>query len=132
MFHPLLRVIATRPELLAEHAQGYAELLSDGLARSFGEWRRRALFAATGLGLVSVAVTLGGVALMLWAVTPAADVQMPWALIAAPLGPLIVGGWCLLQARERSGSAGVDALRDQLAADLSMLAAAGRRAESAA
>ena len=120
MIHPLLRLIATQPQLLADHAEAYAGLVSDDLSRTATVWKLRVVLYVVALSLVAVAVVLGGVALMFWAVTPPANMQAPWALIAGPLLPLVVAVACVLYARRKTVEAFSD-LKQQFQADLSML-----------
>ena len=76
--HPLLHLIATRPQLLAEHAQAYAELVSTELPRASAAWKRQALLNTLAwLGFLA-ALLLGGVALMLWASLPLSSMPAPW------------------------------------------------------
>ncbi|MDE2093203.1 MAG: hypothetical protein KGL99_02680 [Burkholderiales bacterium] len=120
MKHPLLRLIATRPQLLADHAEAYAALIGDEVGATAAVWKRRALFGATALCLGGVAAVLGGVAFMLWAVMPAAGLHAPWALIAAPALPALIALGCGLEARRAQGAAFAE-LRRQVGIDFSML-----------
>lgn len=120
MIHPLLRLVATQPQLLAEHAEAYAGLIGDEVGRVTSGWKRRIALKAVALCLAGVALVLGGVAVMLWAAVPPATAQAPWALFAAPALPALVALLCLLGAREPA-SDGLAALRAQLAADVAML-----------
>jgi CBS-domain-containing membrane protein len=120
MIHPLLRLIATQPQLLADHAESYAELLGEELGKSTAVWKRRLLFNAAALCLLGVAAVLAGVALMLWAVTPDANLRAPWALIAGPTVPALLGLWCGFAGRRDPGDGFLD-LKQQIAADLVML-----------
>lgn len=124
MIHPLLRLVATKPQLLAAHAEAYAGLVSEEIGRSVSGLKQRVLLASIALGLVAVAAVLAGVALMLWAVIPPASIQAPWALVAAPGLPAIVGGVCLLIGRSPPSDTFAE-LRQQVAADLVMLRGAG-------
>ncbi len=126
MVHPLLRLVATQPQLLLDHAEAYADLLSEEIDHLSGAWTRRALLHAVALCSVVVASVLAGVALMLWAIVPFAEMQAPWALVTAPLLPIAVAIACLVAARQPSNQA-FDQLRKQLKADMGML-----REESAA
>lgn len=123
--HPLLNLIATRPQLLAEHAQAYADLVAAELPLASAAWKRQALL--NGLALVSLfaALLLGGTALMLWATLPRAPMPEPWLLIAVPLLPAIAGAACLMAARSTAGGPMLGNLRQQLGADLAMLKATG-------
>ena len=44
--HPLLQILATRPQLLVEHAQAYGELAGAEMARASIHWKRQTLLAA--------------------------------------------------------------------------------------
>lgn len=120
MIHPLLRLVATQPQLLADHAEAYAGLVAEELGKTGAVLKRRALLAAVALSLTAVAVVLAGVALMLWAVLPATAIQAPWALVVAPAVPALVALACALAAKQEQPSAFAD-LRQQMAADLVML-----------
>ncbi len=121
MIHPLLQLIATQPQLLADHAEAYAELMAEEIDGVSAAWKRRAVLNAVALCSLTAAAILAGVALMLWAVIPSADLQAPWALIAAPLPPVAAGLWCLMAARRLGEGRAFENLRRQLAADMAML-----------
>jgi hypothetical protein len=121
MIHPLLQLIATQPQLLADHAEAYAELMASEIGAVSAVWKRRAVLNAVALCCLVVAAILAGVALMLWAVIPAAQMQAPWALIAAPLPPAAAALWCLMAARVQGDGGAFENLRRQLAADMVML-----------
>lgn len=119
--HPLFHLIATRPQMLAEHAEAYAELVSAELGTVSASWKRGAVLNVAALSCLVLAVSLAGVALMLWAVIPVAQMQAPWALLAVPLAPLIVALGCLLAARMPLERNPFEALRRQIKADMAML-----------
>lgn len=119
--HPLLHLIATRPQLLADHAQAYAELLATEIGNVSAAWKRRAILNAVALCCLGVAAVLAGVALMLWAVTPATQLEAPWALIAVPLLPIAVAVGCLLAARAKGDGTPFAGVRRQIEADRAML-----------
>ena len=121
MIHPLLLLIATKPQLLAEHAEAYAELMAAEIGDVSAAWKRRALLNAVALVALGVGTVLAGVALMLWAVTPAVNIQARWALMAAPLFPIVIALCCLLAARVRGHGRAFDNIRQQVKADLVML-----------
>lgn len=125
MIHPLFLLIATRPQLLADHAEAYAELVATEVGHVSAAWKRRALLYAVALGCLAVGAVLAGVALMLWAVIPVASMQAPWVLIVAPLLPVAVAVGCLLAARSPGDSSGFDSIRQQMKADLAMLREVG-------
>ena len=124
--HPLLALIATRPQLLAAHAEAYAALAAAELAEASTGWQRKLLLGATALCCFGVASVLAGVALMLWAVLlPTADLARA-LLIATPLVPALLALGCGLAARS-TGSASFTVLRQQIKADLRLLHEAGAR-----
>ncbi|MBW6496170.1 MAG: hypothetical protein K0B16_16765 [Burkholderiaceae bacterium] len=121
MIHPLLQLIATQPRLLADHAEAYAELMATEIDAVSALWKRRAVLNAVALCCLAVAAILAGVALMLWAVIPATQLQAPWALIVAPLPPVVAALWCLMAARVQSDGGPFENLRRQFTADMVML-----------
>lgn len=118
--HPLVRLVATQPELLVEHAGAYAGLVGEELGKTAAAWKLRVVLNMAALCLLAVSAVLAGVALMLWATVPAAQLQAPWALIAAPAIPALIAIGCALAGREKYVSAFAD-INQQLAADLAML-----------
>lgn len=121
MIHPLLHLIATRPQLLADHAEAYAELVGEQLGKARDNLKWRVLLTAVGLCMLAVGVVLSGVAVMLWAVVPPANIHMPWALIGTPVVPLLIAAICLLSARKVVEVSAFDSVKKQVQADLTML-----------
>ena len=120
MIHPLLRLIATQPQLLADHAESYAELVGEELGKTTAVWKRRVLLNATALCLVGVAAVLAGVALMLWAALPVLSINAPWALVAAPALPALAALWCAYEGQRDTGDFFRE-LKQQIATDIVML-----------
>ncbi len=116
--HPLLKLIATRPQLLAEHAQAYAELAAAEVPRVTSAWKRKALLYAVALLALLAAMLLGGTALMLWAVLPAPPMPAAWLLVVVPMLPVAAAVACLFAAR--AGGHDGSELKQQLVADLAM------------
>lgn len=121
MLHPAIHVLATHPLWLADHAEAYTELAAAELADAAAQGRLAVTRAVVGLCALGVSATLAGVALMLWAVLPAAPASTAWALWAAPAAPLAVAVlvWALQQ-RARQGTP-FALLRQQWQADMSLL-----------
>jgi uncharacterized membrane protein YqjE len=117
----LLRVCSLPRNLLAAHVRAYGQLAGLELDQAVALWRRRALLQATGLGAALAATGLAGVALMLWAVVPPAQVHAPWALWAVPLLPAVLALGCLWAGRARAQAPAFAGVRRQLAADLALL-----------
>ncbi|MGH8795440.1 MAG: hypothetical protein ACREXI_00155 [Caldimonas sp.] len=121
MIHPLLHLIATRPELLGEHVEAYAELVGSEVDKTSRLWILRIACYAVAALLLTASVVFTGVALMLWAVVPTADMDMPWLLVAVPLVSLLVGAGCLWRARAAPEHRAFETVKQQLGADLAML-----------
>ena len=119
--HPLLHLIATQPQLLADHAEAYVDLIGDEIGTASSQWKRRVALNALSLCLGGAGVVLGGVALMLWGALPPAGMQAPWALIAAPAVPLLAAIGCWLVGRAPSAAGAFDNVRRQMHADVAML-----------
>ena len=120
MIHPLLRLFATHPELVGEHALAYAALLGDDVAKTSSALKRRAVSGTAAVLLGFVGLLLAGVGLMLWAVTPPAAIHSMWALIATPVAPLVLALGCWF-AGKQPAEPPFDNLKQQFAADLRML-----------
>ena len=116
----MLRLVATQPQLLADHVEAYAALVNDEMGDAVSAWTRRVLLSAVALGLLGVGAVLGGVALMFWAVMPALDVPAIWALLMVPAVPIAVSLLCLLACRRELPSAFAD-MKQQFAVDFAML-----------
>ena len=105
MLSPWLELLAKRPQLLAAHASAWVDLLAAEGGAALADWLRglwlklaAALAAALGLGLAAVA-------LMLWAVTPASQLQQPgvvWVLLLVPMLPWAVAVACWIVGRRQT------------------------------
>lgn len=125
MLHPVLHLLATRPQWLAEHAEAYAELAAVELGDAASAGRRSLLLGAAALCATCVAATLAGVAVMLWAALPEMPERARWLLWATPALPLGLALLALLAQRlQRPAEHFVD-LRRQLQTDLALLRDAG-------
>ncbi len=94
MAHPFLHLVTTQPELLVAHAQGYAALAADEWRTWMAHWRRRVWLTAATVVCAGVAAVLGGVAVLLWAVSPPLPSGLAWVLWAVPAVPLALAFWC--------------------------------------
>lgn len=125
MLYPMLRLMATQPELLAEHAGAYAELVAQEIGQVSAGWTRRTLLNVTAICFLGVATALAGVAVMLWAVTPHGQIAQPWILMATPVPPILLAVWCYFAADKASDLIPFDTVRQQMTADMAMLREAG-------
>lgn len=121
MIHPVLKLIATEPQLVGDHVEAYAELVGEEISKVSSGWIRRiALWAVAGV-LALVGLLLVGVALLVWAATPDADLRSGWLLVIVPLVPLVGAGVCAMTARAHTISNAFDTVKAQLNADMAML-----------
>jgi hypothetical protein len=125
--HPVLHLLATRPQWLAEHAGAYGDLAAAELGDAAARSRRAVLLAAVTLSALAVSVTLAGVALMLWAVTPTLPADRAWLLLVTPALPLAVALVSVAVQRLGRRAELFPILRQQLQADLALLREAGAR-----
>jgi cytochrome bd-type quinol oxidase subunit 2 len=121
MLHPVFRLAASQPQLLAEHAAGYAGLLAEEVTSSGAHIKRRITLQIVGLLSLMVAAILCGVAVLLWASLPAASLQQPWLLWFTPLVPGVLGALALIVAQGRSAPPAFATLRAQFAQDAALL-----------
>jgi hypothetical protein len=122
--HPLLALLATRPQLLVDHARAYAALVDEEFDIAFASWRHRAILLSVALCCVIVSAVLAGVALMLWAVNPVLQPHAPWVLWCTPLLPLLGAVICLVLARSATPTDAFANLGRQISADMAMVRAA--------
>ncbi|MEO7150164.1 MAG: phage holin family protein [Burkholderiaceae bacterium] len=120
MIHPLFRLIAREPHLVAEHVQAYAALLSEQVGAAADSFKQRLILMAVAGVLLLIGIILSGVALMLWGASEG-SMRAPWALFVGPLVPLVAGVGCLLAAKGKPSVGPLDKVREQLSADISML-----------
>ncbi len=127
MLNPWFELLATRPQLLAEHASAWADLLAAEGGAALTGWRRR-LWLQLGAALAAaVGLMLAAVALMLWAVTPAAQLPQPLAaavLVGVPLLVLMLAAGCYTAAQrghDGAAQARMARLARQWQADLVLL-----------
>src|SRR3990167_4589409 len=127
MIHPVFRLAASQPQLLAEHAAAYAGLLGEELAMGSARLKRRlALQLAGGARPPGGAGARGGgvllgVALLLWASLPGAGARAPWLFVLTPVLPAVLGLWALWLAQDRETVEWFASLRRQLAEDAALL-----------
>ncbi|MBW6494112.1 MAG: hypothetical protein K0B16_06085 [Burkholderiaceae bacterium] len=123
MLHPLIRLFASRPQLLVEHLSAYAELFAEEFASASALMKQRWTLQLVGGACLAVAATLAGVAVMLLVALP--TVALPWALALVPAVPGALGLWIILRAGAARADAQFAGLRRQLAADAALMRSAG-------
>jgi hypothetical protein len=119
--HPLFRIAAAEPALMIDHLQAYGELAADEAITTLGRWRRGAALQLAALASAAVGLTLGGVALLLWACGLADAASQPALFVLVPALPWFAALACQLAARSAFAQRGTPSLREQWAADLALL-----------
>jgi hypothetical protein len=123
MIHPLFRLIAAEPQMVADHLGGYCELFGDELRSLTNRWTRRLVLQISAALLLTLGLGLAGVSVLLWAVSAPQVVHASWALVVVPLVPLACGLLCGLSARDDAAAEGFATMRRQIDADVQMLRA---------
>lgn len=121
----LLKLIATRPSLLAEHALAYADLQAAEWPLAVSTFRRRMVLNLLALLCLWSTVLLAGMALMLWGMLAAPAGQAAWLLALVLLLALVDACACLALNRMRADDGAFREMRGQLRADLAMLRETG-------
>ncbi len=121
MIHPLFKLVATRPELLAQHLMAYGQLVAVQAGEAAVQLRIRALLLGGAIVGAAVGVGLGGISVLLAAALPAAQMPMPWMLVAVPLVPLGIAGLCALALQRKPEAWSLEVIRGQLVADAALL-----------
>ena len=107
-----------KPQSLIDRARAYGELIQDELGESRTFWYKRTRLQAIGAGGLAMSAILAGTAAMLWAVTPVAQTQTLWVLVAVPLPFLIVGIACLVAAGQQKRPVVLEHTRERFMADV--------------
>lgn len=119
--HPLLRLLASEPQILGDHVSAYAEMVGDEVRKTGSAVGRRVALYGVAAVLFLVGLIFVGTALMLWAAIPAGDIHAPWLLVVVPLVPLIAGAVCFFSARKNPVESAFDKVKAQVNADMAML-----------
>ena len=119
--HPLLQLLVTRPDLLAEHAEAYAELTGIEIRDLVADGYRQVLLGAVALCCATVSMVLTGVALLLVLALPEARNAAWWTLVLPPGVPLLVALASYQRLRARPKTPAFATLREQLSADWQLL-----------
>lgn len=126
MFHPLIRLIASKPHLLAQHLGGYADLAAAQAAEAAESLQQRLLLGAALAACLLVGAILAGMALLMVAALPLSAMPEPWLLALVPALPLMAAALLAIALRTRPQAASWAELRTQFEADLQLLREAGQ------
>jgi Kef-type K+ transport system membrane component KefB len=120
MIHPLFRLLVAEPQLIADHVEAYAQLVTEEAGAMAAQIKHRVLMQVVSLAGLLLGAFFALFALMLWAAVP--ELRAPWVLVAVPAVLLAGGIVCWLMAKTpEEESHGMKAIREQLAADAAML-----------
>jgi hypothetical protein len=119
--HPLLRLVATEPQVLTEHAAAYAALIHEEASRVSAQWLRKSgLYLVAGV-LGMIAAILGGVAALLYVGLPGVAANGGWQFWAIPALPLVVALVFVGVARALPVEEAFATVKEQMDADRAML-----------
>jgi hypothetical protein len=128
VIHPLLYKLATQPELFVEHASGYAELAALEAQSAARAWRRRLILFALAALMAASAFVLSGMAVLLAAALPIAQMPLPALLLALPLGAWAAAALCAWFGLRDAHGPSFGHLREQWAADMQLMRDVAARA----
>ena len=118
--HPIVHVAARQPQLLAEHARAYAELvLAEARQAVLSLVLHVTLYAGAGV-LALLGTLFAGVALLLYG-AGSGEPRHAWLLIAVPTIPLAVAILCLTVARTLPVDLTLATVERQVKEDIAML-----------
>ena len=118
--HPIVRVAARSPQLLAEHAKAYGDLLLAELRHTVTSLVVHAILYIGAVALAFFGVLFGGVSLLVYG-TAAGEPRHGWLLIAVPVVPLILAAAFFVVARSLPVKITLGVVEDQVKADIAML-----------
>jgi len=120
MIHPLFRLLVSEPQMLADHVEAYAGLVTEEVGAAAARMKRRVLMQVLSLAGIVLGVFFGLIALMLWAAVP--ELRAPWVLVAVP-AVLLIGGIAarMMASKSDEETRGMQVIREQMAADAAML-----------
>jgi uncharacterized membrane protein YqjE len=120
MIHPLFRLLVSEPQMLADHVEAYAELVTEEVGAAAARMKRRVMMQVVSVAGFVLGAFFALLALMLWAAVP--ELRAPWVLVAVPAVLLVGGIACRLLAKTpEEETSGMKAIREQFAADAAML-----------
>lgn len=121
MIHPLVRLLASEPHLVAEHVGAYAALIESEAKDVQRRWVLRLAVSIVALVCLVIAAMLTGVALMLWAVTPGLSTGAQWMLVIAPAVPAVVAIGAGVVAKRPSAERAFAGIQAQIKSDMQMI-----------
>lgn len=124
MLKHLINLLVLPPELLREHALGYADLASQICRQQLRTLRLRWALYALGCVCGLLALGFGGVSCLLWAALPELSERRPLVLWALPLAWGVGGVVCAVWAYNLRSPPLMDRLQAQFRLDAQVLRSA--------
>ncbi len=119
--NPLLRLIATQPNLIVKHIESYARMFGDEVSSSSAAIKRRVFVGGAALIFMLLALIFAGVGLMLWAGLPQVRSETSWLLLAVPGLPLGLSLLFFILLKSDSRPVAMNKLKAQVKADVALL-----------
>lgn len=120
MTHPLVYMLAQRPQMLAVHAQAYADLLRMDAGLAWRQAQKRALLYTAAICMATVATMLTGVAAMLWKTLPTAPMTWPEIMVVTPCVAWILALLLWWAARSVTVTSTLAEFKRQISADVAL------------
>ena len=121
MIHPVVRLAAAQPMLLAEHLGAYAGLASEELLLMGMALKRRWMWQIFGAICLSIGAVLVGVSVLIWASQTLLPADAMWWLVLTPLIPATTGVWAYWMGSRSLQVAPFSQLREQILQDTALL-----------
>jgi len=120
MTHPLVYMLAQQPQMLAVHAQAYADLLRLDAGLALQQAQKRAWLCIAAICMATVATMLTGVAAMLWKTLPAAPMAWPEIMVVTPSITWVLAWLLWWAARHVSVAPSLTEFKRQISADVAL------------
>jgi uncharacterized membrane protein YqjE len=119
--NPLLRLIATQPNLIVKHMESYARMFGAEVSSSTAAIKRRVFVGGAALLFLLLGFIFAGVALILWAGLPQVRSETSWLLLAVPGLPLALSILFFVLLKSDSRPVAMNKLKAQVKADVALL-----------
>jgi uncharacterized membrane protein YqjE len=119
--NPLLRLIATKPNLIVKHLESYARMFGDEISSNTAAIKRRIFVGGAALLFMLLGLIFAGVGLMLWAGLPQVRSETSWLLLAVPGLPLGLSLLFFVLLKSDSRPVALTKLKAQVKADVALL-----------
>lgn len=117
MLHPLFSTLIQRPDLIAEHVAGYAQLFQEEATHASAEVVSKVIAWLAAAVLILMFIGLSGVSVMLGVMQN----QFHWVLVAVPGAVLLTAALAVLRARKPFTSEKFPEFRAQIDSDIRAL-----------